>query len=206
MGQEGSFEGKKGALKPKPSYELWYTDGVRFDLLPTVAYTYRRRGEAQRIPTPGKNLKVAVSGALRWPDGPFVFSRGEESLNSELFIRMLRQLWYRVRRTGRWIILVMDRGPEHISHRSQEEMDVRNDRILAFELPPYTSEELNGWIEGLWKHLKEDYFSRMLVRDRRDFPWAVERLLKQMTRGHNWRKVLKPRLRSHIHQNLVGFA
>jgi hypothetical protein len=44
--------------------------------------------------------------------------------------------------------------------------------VRPFWLPKYTSEKLNR-IEGLWRHLKEAFFSRMLTKRREGFYAAV---------------------------------
>src|SRR5690348_1248905 len=48
----------------------------------------------------------------------------------------------------------------------------KDDECTGSEKPPYSSEQLNE-IEGLWRHLEGDYFSRMLVADPADFVSAV---------------------------------
>ena len=106
------------------------------------------------------------------------------------------------RRTGRRIVLVLDNGSAHTSRRSLGEIERVKDLIKIFWLPTYTSEQLND-IEGLWKHLKEDYFSRMLVEDPAMFRDAVVHLLDQMRRGRKLREVLKPRHTIPVRKNLV---
>ncbi|MDB4928003.1 MAG: hypothetical protein JWM10_487, partial [Myxococcaceae bacterium] len=64
----------------------------------------------------------------------------------------------------------------------------------ALWLPPYSSEQLND-IENLWRHLKDDYFSEMLVTRREDFADTALRLLNRMTRRRGLRQLLKPRRR-----------
>ena len=165
-------------------------------------YTYRRRGQPLRIPTPGKNARVAVCGAYRWPDGPFVFTHGPKCVNTGLFVGMLEMLEARARRTGKRIVLVLDNGSAHKSKRSLGEVERVKDYIRVFWLPTYTSEQLND-IEGVWKHLKEDYFSRMLVKDREQFTDAVVALLTRVRRGHVLRAMLKPRHRASVSKNLT---
>ena len=82
------------------------------------------------------------------------------------------------------------------------EIDRAKDWVRIFWLPTYTSEQLND-IEGLWKHLKEDYFSRMLVQDRAEFRGAVVGLLNRMSRGRKLREVLKPCHDVPVRKNLV---
>ena len=139
---------------------------------------------------------------MRWPDGPFVFAHGPHYPNTELFVCMLQTLHERARRTGRTIVLVLDNGSAHTSKRSQQQIKWARPWIRVFWLPTYTSEQLND-IEGLWKHLKEDYFSRMLTKDRATFMAATVALLNQMRRGRRLRDVLKPRHPRPVGKNLV---
>jgi len=201
-GLESTPEAKKRALETRAEYELWFADGVRFELLPVTAYTYRKRGQPLLVPTPGKNTKVAVCGAMRWPDGPFIFADGSGYPNTSLFVRMLQDLRVRGRRTGRRIKLVLDNGSAHTSRRSRAEIEKSKDVIDVFWLPTYTSEQLND-VEGLWKHLKEDYFSRMLVAKSAGFKEAVVELLRRMRRGKGLRRVLKPCVVNPVHKNLL---
>lgn len=201
-GLESPPEAKKRASQPGARFELWFADGVRFELLPVTTYTYRERGRPLLIPTPGKNYKVAVCGAMRWPDGPFVFADGTGYPNTTLFIRMLLRLRDRARRIRTKIVLVLDNGSAHTSRLSRTTIDEVKEFIQVFWLPTYTSEQLND-IEGLWKHIKEDYFSRMLVGDSRRFRKAVVALLRRMSRARGLRRVLKPCHDSPVRKNLL---
>ena len=180
------------ALRPGAKFEFWYGDGVRFDLLPVTIHAYRLRGEPLRIETPGKNHRVGVCGAFRYPDGPFLFTyRLWKNPITEHTVGLLHLLAARARRTGKKIILVLDNGSTYTSKRSLEEMDRLRDVIEVFWLPTYTSEQLN-LIENLWTHLKRTYFSRMLTRGRNEFPMAVIKLLKRLAIPGALRRVLKP--------------
>lgn len=164
---------------------------MRFDLLPVTVYTWRRRGQPLLIPTPGKNARVAVCGAYRWPDGPFVFSYGLKSVNTTQFVELLAKLERRAKRTGKLIVMVIDNGSAHTSKRSSAEIKRLQGLVQVYWLPTYTSEQLNE-IEGLWKHLKEDYFSRMLVNRREEFVGASVEFLDGLRQSGALRKTLKP--------------
>lgn len=129
---------------------------------------------------------------MRWPDGPFLFSYGDKSLNTSLFVGMLRQLERRAHRVHKRIVLVIDNGSYHTSKGSLAEMKRVKRSIPIFWLPSYTSDKLN-YIENLWKHLKEDYFSRMLVTDPKNFIPAAVRLLSRLRKSKALRRMLKPR-------------
>lgn len=170
-----------------------------------MSYTWRRRGKPLRIPTPGKNAKVAVCGAYRWPDGPFVFSHGPKSVNTERFVEMVTQLAHRARRTGKVAVLVIDNGSNHTSKRSSQVLDQVRDFVRVVWLPPYSSEQLND-IENLWKRLKEDYFCRMLVKERTTFEAAVVALLRNLRTQGSVRRLLRARLPRMRCKNLVRAA
>ena len=192
-------------MKAGADSELWFADGVRFELLPVTTYTYRQRGQPMRIPTPGKNARVAVCGAYRWPDGPFVFTHGPKCVNSGLFIGMLQMLEARASRTGRRIVLVLDNGSAHKSKRSVAEIHRVKDCIRVRWLPTYTSEQLND-IEAVWKHLKDDYFSRMLTRKADHFVDEAVKLLSRMRTGKGLRQMLKPHHHDSVRKKLVSSA
>lgn len=118
---------------------------------------------------------------------------------------MLAQLVERAQRTGRRIVLVLDNGSAHTSRRSREALARAKSLIRPFWLPPYTSEQLND-IEAVWKHLKEDYFSRMLTRRPDDFVDEAVKLLLRMRTGKGLRRMLKPHRHGSVRKKLVNSA
>lgn len=157
-----------------------------------VTYAYRLRGKPLRIETPGKNRRVGVCGAFRYPDGPFLFTyRLWKNPITEHTIGLLHLLAARARRTGKRILLVLDNGSAFTSKRSQAEMAKLQAWVQVFWLPTYTSEQLN-LIENIWTHLKRVYFSRMLTRDPDDFPVAALKLLRALALPGTLRRALKP--------------
>lgn len=192
MAQKRLWRLQRAALRPGADFELWYGDGVRFDLLPVTTYAYRLRGHPLRIETPGKNHRVGVCGAFRYPDGPFLFTyRLWKNPITEHTVGLLNLLAARARRTGKKIVLVLDNGSTYTSGRSLQEMNRLREWIHVFWLPTYTSEQLN-LIENIWTHLKRTYFSRMLTRGPAEFPVAVVRLLKCLAVPGALRRILKP--------------
>jgi hypothetical protein len=153
---------------PQAHFELWYADATRFELLPVVSSMWRRRGTRLWVPTPGKNLRVAVCGAIRFPTREFLFTHQLQSVNTALFLPLLKQLVHRARRTGRPIVLVLDNGVPFNSRLAQSALEAAIPYVRCFRMPTYTSETLN-WIENFWEHLKQTYFSRMLTYEREAF-------------------------------------
>jgi transposase len=184
--------------------ELWYGDGVRFELLPVARHMWRSRGQRLFIATPGSNVRVAVCGAFRWPAGPFLFTHGDKNVVSALFLELLRQLGQRARRTGRRIVLVLDNGSAFTSAASLRAIHEARGWLTIFWLPKYTSEQLNP-IENVWGHLKSDYFSRMLTPVRPTYPQtrevfrsAVISFLRSLRCPGALRRVLRPLEAKHL--------
>ncbi|MBK6534440.1 MAG: transposase [Deltaproteobacteria bacterium] len=167
---------------------------MTFSLLPQVTHAWRRRGRPKRVNTPGCNVRVSVFGAYRWPDGPFRFALDRGGVRTDLFLPVLETLRRRARRTGRFIVLVSDNGSAQTSKRSTVAVWRAFPGVVMLWLPAYSSEQLND-IENLWHHLKDDYFSEMLVTQREDFAETTRRLLTRMTRPRGLRQLLKPRRR-----------
>ena len=170
-----------------------------------TAYTWRRRGHPRRVGTPGKNARLAVCGAFRWPDGPFLFHHGLKSVNTTCFLGLLVSLARRARATGRRIVLVLDNASAHTSARSRKALDHLADLVRVFWLPPYSSELLNE-IEGVWSHLKKDYFSQMLVRRREHFVDQAVAFLVSLARPGALRRALKPRRRPRLGTEFLRVA
>lgn len=139
----------------------------------------RRKGERLLIPTPGKNARIAVCGAYRYPDGPFRATYGPKSVTTALFVDLVHVLIKRAKRTGRRIVLVLDNGGAFRAKRSEAELSEAKPGVVPFWLPKYSAEKLNR-IENLWQHMKNDYFSRMLVERREQFFAAAMQLLRAL--------------------------
>jgi len=139
---------------------------------------------------------------MRWPDGPFLFSHGKGYPNTARFVEVLHQLEVHAKRIGKRVVIVIDNATAHTSKVSQAEIERVRPWIRVFWLPTYTSEQLND-IEGLWKHIKEDYFSRMLVKDPNDFAVAAVELLSSIRRGKVLRRMLKPRHIGRVRKKLT---
>ncbi len=167
---------------PDSSFELWYGDGVRFDLLPVSRDLWHVRGKRPDIPTPGTNIRAAVCGAYRYPDGPFLATYGSKSVNTDLFLALLSLLVKRSKRTKRVIVLVLDNARYfRKAKRAQAKLEQIEKWVIVFWLPKYSSQKLNR-IENLWGHLKDDFFGRMLLKRRDRFIREVVKLLKRLRR------------------------
>ena len=170
-----------------------------------TAYTWRLQGQPRHVATPGKNARLAVCGGFRWPDGPFHFHHGPRSVDTTCFLGLLVRLAHRSRATAKRIVLVLDNASAHTSARSTQALEALSGRVRPFWLPPYSSELLNE-IEGVWSHLKKDYFSQMLVRRREQFADQAVAFLSTLAKPGALRNALKPRRRQRVGKKLRRVA
>lgn len=163
-----------------------------FELLPVVSYTWRKRGKPLRVATPGKNVRLGVCGAVRWPNKEFRCTSQPKNVTTVLFLGLLKKLKRRAEQRGKRITLVLDNGSCFTSKQSCAAIESNRGWLKIYWLPRYTSEQLN-WIECVWKHLEEDYFSRMLTKNPRQFISRAKQLMSRLEEKNGLLKALKPR-------------
>src|SRR5438270_8705415 len=165
---------KKGAAEANASYELWYADATEFELLPHLVRCWMPRGRQREVRTPGKNRKVAAFGA--WCYGRELFLHHTQPRVTAWGMRRLVQLLLaRARRTGRRIVLVLDRGNPNHARALHRDLELAEPHVEAFWLPNYCW-NLN-LIERLWKHLKATRVANVLFASFRQFVRHVEAAL-----------------------------
>src|SRR5690606_3776787 len=164
-----------GASQANAAYELWYADATQFQLLPHLVRAWMRKGHQQAVKTPGKNRKVAAFGALCYGCGLFI--HGTQPRATAWGMRQIVQrLLKRARRTGRRIVLVLDRGNPNHAKALHDDLEMARPHIEVFWLPNYCW-NLN-LIERLWKHLKATRIANVLPRSQRQFVGQVEAALE----------------------------
>jgi transposase len=130
--------------------EVFYVDEADIALNPRIGPAWQPIGAQQTIPTPGKNRKHYVGGALNARTGTVVWV-DYTSKTTELFLRLLEALHDRYRRAQRlWLIL--DNYIVHSSRLAQTWL-ARHPKIKLLFQPAY-----HPWvnhIERLWKQLHD---------------------------------------------------
>ncbi len=162
-------------MKPGSSYELWYADAAEFDLLPHLARCWMRRGRQTKVPTPGKNRKVAAFGAVCYGNGLFVHYT-QPTVTAWGMRLIVRRLLRRARRTGRKVVLVLDTGTPNHALALHRDLEAAAPHVEAFWLPTYCW-NLN-LIERLWKHIKGSRVADVLFRSYRHFVHHVKATLE----------------------------
>ena len=78
-----------------PYTEVFYSDEADVDLNPRIGPSWMPRGTQSAIPTPGKNQKRYLAGALNARSGKVIWAEGERK-NSLLFILLLYKIMKRL--------------------------------------------------------------------------------------------------------------
>jgi transposase len=135
----------------KPGVEIFYVDEVDIDLNPKIGFLWSPLGQQQTIPTPGKNHKRYLAGALHARTGRVEYVEGLRK-NTDLFLCLLEHL-KRTYRGARKIILIADNYIIHKSNLTQAWLKHHPKFHMLFQ-PAY-----QPWvndIEKLWKQLHDN--------------------------------------------------
>jgi putative transposase len=130
--------------------EVFYVDEADVDFNPRIGAQWTPRGQQVEVPTPGKNIKHYLAGALHAQDGRVIWVEHPRK-NSELFLRLLEAL-LRAYRSARTLVLILDNYVIHKSASVQAWL-ARHPKVQLLFQPTY-SPWVNQ-IERLWKTLHD---------------------------------------------------
>src|SRR4051812_45071495 len=125
-----------------------------------------RRGRQTKVPTPGKNRKVAAFGAVCYGRGLFLHHT-HARVTAWGMRRIVQKLLARARRTGRTIVLVLNGGPPNHAHVLHRDLELAAAHIEVLWLPKHCW-NLN-LIERIWKHLKASRVANVLFAGYQQF-------------------------------------
>ena len=142
---------KQRLAAQRSGVEIFYIDEVDIDLNPKIGFLWSPVGQQQTIPTPGKNQKRYLAGALHTRTGRVEYVEGERK-NTDLFLCLLECL-RRTYRSARQIVLIADNYIIHKSTLAQAWLKHQ----LKFEIlfQPAYQPWVND-IEKLWKQLHDN--------------------------------------------------
>ena len=137
--------------RPEPGVEVFYVDEADVDLNPKIGFLWSLVGQQATIPTPGKNQKRYLAGALHARTGRVDYVEGVRK-NTDLFLCLLDHL-KRTYRSARKIVLIADNYIIHKSNLTQAWLKHHPKFEILFQ-PAY-----QPWvndIEKLWKQLHDN--------------------------------------------------
>jgi transposase len=132
---------------------LLYIDEVDIHLNPKIGHDWMLPGQQKEVPTPGKNEKHYLAGALNDCSGRTSYLGGKRK-TSALFIALVDHLLRRAYARARTIHLVLDNYRIHTSRAVEAARKRWGDRVKLHFLPPYCPDE--NRIERLWKDLHDN--------------------------------------------------
>jgi len=140
----------KALRNNNPQTPVFYVDEADIDFNPRIGNAWMKKGQQTAIPTPGKNQKRYLAGALHAETGNVVWVEWEKK-NSELFVRLLAALRKRYRQ-AKQIILIAD---NYVIHKSAfTKCFLRYNRKFKVLFQPAYHPWVNR-IELLWKQLHD---------------------------------------------------
>ena len=133
---------------------MHYQDETHLDTNPYLSRVWHRIGTQPTRPAAGTNRRLTVFGSVE------ALGRGRIEVlqarqDSVGFARYLAALDARHAATGRQVILVLDRGPCHVSTATQRALAARAEWLEVLPLARY-SPHLNPK-EHEWRRLKHDH-------------------------------------------------
>lgn len=136
--------------KADAAHPVFYVDEVDIDLNPKIGHAWMGQGKQMTVPTPGKNEKRYLCGALNATTGVVKWVEWEKK-NAEIFIRMLAEL-RRCYRQARRITIILDNYVIHKSWMARCFLEHNPKFKLLFQpvYHPWVNE-----IEKLWKQLHD---------------------------------------------------
>jgi transposase len=157
-----------------------------------------------KVPTPGKNRKVAVFGAVCHGRGLFLHHT-QPRVTAWGMRRLVQRLLQRARRTGRRIVLVLDQGNPNHAKALHRDLSLAAPQIEVVWLPQYCW-NLN-LIERLWKHIKGTRVANVLFASFRRFVRHVERVLEDFAQHPDLTlSVVTRKPPENIRKNLVALT
>lgn len=166
-------------MKPRAGYELWFQDETEPSLLPYLVGCWGPRGEQTRVPTPGKNAKRVVFGAVRCGYDRFIGLTCPRK-NGTAFCELLMRIALRARRIRKKIFLVTDNARFHKTKKGEALIKELAAWVKIVWLPKYSS-NLNA-IEVFWKHMKRTCFGNTLYRSAEEFERHVDEVVERLCR------------------------
>lgn len=145
--------------------------------MPYLVGCWGPRGEQTKVPTPGKNKKRVIFGAMRSGGDKFI-GTAHRTKNGAAFCQLLVHMAHRAKRTGKKILLVTDNARFHKTRAAQRLIQELKKWVKVVWLPKYSS-DLND-IERFWKTVKSLFFANTLYRSEDEFERHVEEVVERL--------------------------
>lgn len=163
------------ALAIREKAEIFFGDAAHIRSDHHAGRTWGKRGQTPVVETTGARHGMSLISAITARGHMRFMIREKGGVNSQVFIEFLNRL---ITGAKRPIILIVDRGPAHISKKTRAFVESLNGKLRLFYLPPYAPDRNPD--ELVWKHLKADTVGRMAIVSRADFRTKVRSSMRQL--------------------------
>jgi len=155
-------------------------DECDIHLMPVLRAMWMQRGQQADVPTPGKNRKRSIFGALELEGGAFHYTitNSKKTVDFIAFLEKLTSAY-----PGRPMYLVLDNATIHHAKLLQAWLTEHTLVHLLF-LPTYSGHKYNP-IEKVWWHLKQQVAANRLHGSIEELVGAVERYFTSRTPEQN---------------------
>jgi transposase len=162
------------------------------------------KAEQLAVKTPGKNRKLAAFGALCYGCGLFLHHT-QPRVTAWGMRHLIHRLLQRAKRTGRKIVLVLDKGNPNHAHALHRDLQMAEPYIEVLWLPRYCW-NLN-MIERLWKHIKGSRLANVLFASDHKFVEHVESALEDFAKHPDLTLSLITKTpQTNMRKNLVAYT
>jgi transposase len=162
-----------------PDEVVVFVDEVDIHLNPKIGPDWMLRGQQKEVPTPGKNQKRYLAGALNHRTGRLDWVEAC-SKASALFIALVDHL-RKVYRHKKVIHVILDNYRIHSSQAVEAAARRWGAKVVRHFLPPYCPD--HNRIERLWRDLHDNVTRNHRCPDMETLMAAVRRYLEQRKRG-----------------------
>jgi transposase len=166
-----------------PDEVVLYVDEVDIHLNPKIGLDWMLRGQQKEVPTPGKNEKRYLAGALDARTGKLTWVEGPRK-TSLLFLQLLYRLVTRTYRSARAVHVILDNYGIHDSLQVRLALATVKGRVKFHFLPPYCPD--HNRIERVWQDLHANVTRNHRCRTMEQLMEQVRIYLKARNkRGHH---------------------
>jgi transposase len=163
-----------------PEEEVLYEDEVDIHLNPKIGPDYMLPGQQKTVPTPGKNVKHYLAGAMDARTRRVIWVEGDRK-RSALFIALLKKL-NRLYAEAKVIHIILDNYVIHTSKITQKAVEKFNGKIVLHFLPPYCP-DYNKIERCLWREMHANVTRNHKCRNMDELMHDVCRYLAKRNRA-----------------------
>jgi transposase len=149
-------------LADKINADIVFEDESGFKINAHSGRTWGLKGETPVIPISTQRCSINVLSTVQ-PEGKMRYSLSEKTINSDRFIKFLKQL---IRDRENPLILFADRVPFHHSKKVRDFVKANRTKLRVYFLPRYAPDFNPD--EQVWNEIKNNQLGKMTIKNKSD--------------------------------------